>query len=529
MEQHVCAVDVGTGSARAGIFDRAGTLLGRAEQPILMHRPCDGHAEHDSEDIWLAVCGAVRGALAAARVAPGSVVGIAFDGTCSLVVRGRDGAQVSVSATGERGWDTILWFDHRAMAEADECSATGHRVLDYASGVMSPEMAVPKLMWLKRRLPEVWRQAGAIYDLVDYLAMRASGSPARSQNTLACKWTYLAHETPGWQQDFLAEVGLEDLRARAGLPETAAPVGSDLGPLTPGAASDLGLTTDCRVAVGVIDAFAGALGMLGAYAGGPGEMEGKLALIAGTSSCVMAMSRERRAFPGGWGPYFGAALPGHWIGEWGQSATGALLDHVVQMHASGGEPTPERHRAIAERITTLRAGEGGDLAGRLHVLPDFHGNRSPLADPHALGVVSGLTLDASFDSLCRLYWRTAVAIALGLRQILDGVKAAGFAAGTLHVAGGHTKNPILMDLYADVLGCRIVELKAGEAVLAGTAALAATAAGLYPDVASACTGMRQPLRERAASGETRARFDRDYRIFLEMQRQRRVIDAMSKS
>jgi len=523
MEQHVCAVDVGTGSARAGIFSRSGELLGRSEHPILMHRPRDGHAEHDSEDIWTAVCSAVRGAVAAACVAPESIVGIAFDATCSLVVRGTDGAQVSVSATGEPGWDTIVWLDHRAMAEADECTATGHGVIDFAGGVMSPEMAIPKLMWLKRHLPDAWRQAGAIYDLADYLTKRASGSQARSSCTLTCKWTYLAHETPGWQDDFLAAVGLEDLLERGGLPKVATQVGADLGPLTLKAAKDLGLTTNCRVATGVIDAYAGALGTLGGFA--DEEREGQLALIAGTSSCVMAMSPDRRAFPGGWGPYFGSALPDRWIGEWGQSATGALLDHVVQMHAAGGEPTPERHRAIAARIGELRAEEGDGFASRLHVLPDFHGNRSPLPDPNALGVVSGLTLDASFDSLCRLYWRTAVSIALGVRQIVDDAKAAGFAVDTLHVAGGHTRNPILMELYADALGCRIVEQQAGEAVLAGTAALAATAAGLYPDVAAACAAMRQPVRERQAKPQ--ARFDKDYRIFLEMQRQRRIIDEMS--
>ena len=76
-------------------------------------------------------------------------------------------------------------------------------------------------------------------------------------------------------------------------------------------------------------------------------------------------------------------------------------------------------RRIAARVAELRAAEGDDLAARLHVLPDFHGNRSPLADPHAVGVVSGLTLDASFDSLCKLYWRTAVGIALGVRHVLE--------------------------------------------------------------------------------------------------------------
>ena len=113
-----------------------------------------------------------------------------------------------------------------------------------------------------------------------------------------------------------------------------------------------------------------------------------------------------------WGPYWQAILPGHWLVEGGQSATGALLDHMVRMHAAGGEPDTALHARIVARVTELRALEGEAFAERLHVLPDFHGNRSPLADPHAVGVISGLTLDTSFDSLCRLYWRTAVAIAL---------------------------------------------------------------------------------------------------------------------
>ncbi len=200
---------------------------------------------------------------------------------------------------------------------------------------------------------------------------------------------------------------------------------------------------------------------------------------------------------------------------------------MIRLHGAGGEPTAERHRQIAERVMELRRDEGADLAARLHVLPDFHGNRSPFADPHALGVISGLTLDASFDSLCRLYWRTAVGIALGVRHILDTLNENGFVIDTLHVTGGHTKNPLLMELYADAVGCTVVEPEADEAVLLGTAALAATGAGMYVDLASACAGMRQPSRERRPNGAAKARFDRDYSVFLEMHRQRQVIDAMS--
>ena len=73
--------------------------------------------------------------------------------------------------------------------------------------------------------PETWARAGHFFDLADYLTWKASGSTARSECTLTCKWTYLAHESPGWQRDFLAEVGVEDLVERGGLPIEASPIG----------------------------------------------------------------------------------------------------------------------------------------------------------------------------------------------------------------------------------------------------------------------------------------------------------------
>ncbi|WP_198419922.1 FGGY-family carbohydrate kinase [Pseudaminobacter salicylatoxidans] len=527
MAAFVCAVDVGTGSARAGIFDAGGRSLARAERRIAMRQPQPGHAEQDSQDIWQAVCAAVRAAREEAGIAPQDVAGIAFDATCSLVVRDTEARPLGVSEDGDDRWDTIVWLDHRAIAQAAECTATGNRVLDHVGGVMSPEMQIPKLMWLKRHLPRQWPRAGYFFDLTDFLSWKASGSLARSQCTLMCKWTFLAHEEPGWRMDFLNAVSLGDMLERGNLPRRASAVGSDLGPLLPQAAAALGLTTNCRVGTGMIDAYAGALGVLGGFAADLASMERHMALIAGTSSCVMAMSPEPRPFAGGWGPYFGAALPDCWMSEGGQSATGAALDHVIRVHGAGGEPDAALHRRIAARITELRAVEGEAFARRLHVLPDFHGNRSPLADPNAVGVISGLTLDASFDGLCRLYWRTAVGIALGVRHILDTLNAGGYVIDTLHVTGGHTKNPLLMELYANATDCTVLEPEAGsDAVLLGTAMAAASAAGLHPSLAAASIAMRQRERARSPDPATRAGFDRDYRIFLEMHRQRQALETI---
>jgi FGGY-family pentulose kinase len=526
MRDHVVAIDIGTGSARAGVFDSRGRLLGKGEHPIIMNRPRENHAEHSSEDIWAAVCTAVHAARAASGVEAAAIGAIGFDATCSLVVRDVEGLPITVSTGGETRFDTIVWLDHRALKEADFCTATGHGVLEHSGNFMSPEMEMPKLMWLKKNLPQTWGRAGYFFDLADFMTWKATGSLARSRCTLTAKWNYLAHRSPGWQADFLELIGLSDLRERGNLPEDTAPVGESVGTLTASAAEDLGLDTGCHVSAGMIDAYAGALGALGGYAGDPAALERQLALIAGTSSCIVAFSPERKRSTGMWGPYHEAVLPDSWLVEAGQSATGALLDHIVRMHAAGGEPNAALHQRIVTRIAELRSVEGNDFAARIYVLPDFHGNRSPLADPHAVGVISGLTLDASFDGLCRLYWRTSVAIALGIRHILEKMHEFGYVPDTLHVAGGHVKNPVLMELYSDVTGCKVIVPGMNEAVLLGTAIAASVACGVHDSLATAGAAMYPGGQERYPDREKKALYDRDYRRFLAMYEHRAALERM---
>jgi FGGY-family pentulose kinase len=321
---------------------------------------------------------------------------------------------------------------------------------------------------------------------------------------------------------------MADLRDRTGVPEEASAIGTPLGPLTARAADELGLTTACTVGCGLIDAHAGALGLLGSGLGqGSAALDRTVALIGGTSSCLMPLSATPRPVRGVWGPYLGAVAPGLWLNEGGQSATGALLDHVLAWHAAGARLGERAHATVLERIAALRASEGEGFAARLAVLPDFHGNRSPLADPHALGVVSGLSMDASLDSLARLYFATAVGIALGVRHVLDALNAAGYAIDRLEVAGGHTRNPLLMELYADATGCTVTAPpEETDAVLLGTAMVAAAAAGLHPNLETAASAMAQPGTTRPPDPARRAGYDRRYQAFLAMHEQRRALDRI---
>ncbi len=527
MAFYLCAVDVGTSSARAGVFDAMGTMLARADRPFATRQAEPNIAEHNSEEIWTAICQAVRQSVHTSGISPDEIAGLSFDATCSLVARDHQGHPISVSKSGENGWDTIVWHDHRAANEAAEITALQHPAIAHNGGVMSPEMQLPKLLWLKRHMPDTWERIGYLFDLADFLSWRASGSVRRSVCTLTCKWNYLTHMPHGWPMDALRYLGLEDVLLRARIDDDPVPVGRDLGPLTPAAAAELGLSQHCRVGAGTVDAYAGGLGLTGHLATDADQLEQSVVLIAGTSSCIMVQGQTPRTFGGSWGPYFGAVLPNCWTSEGGQSVSGALLDHVIRSHPAGGDPTPELHRRIIASIQHLRQENGARFAERLHILPDFHGNRSPLADPSARGVISGLTMDRSFENLCALYWRTAVALALGLRHILDELRALGQHVSTLHVAGGHTKNPLLVELYADATGCNVVTLEGADATLLGTAYAAAVAAGLYATLIEAACAMRATTQIRTVNELARHQLNWDYRVFRTMIAQRDQLDQLA--
>ena len=474
MTGYTIGVDVGTASARAGLFDLTGKRLAIATEPIQINRPLPEYAEQSSEDIWRAVCTVVRAVVSEARIQPDMVLGIGYDATCSLVALDANDQPLSISPTGDPQWNIIMWMDHRAIAETEQANAGGYEALRYSGGALSPEMEPPKLAWLRRHMPETFERAGKFFDLADLLVYRSTGNNLRSECTMGCKWTYLPAEKR-WDMRLLQDLGIESILERGRAGEAILPLGSSAGTLTPQAASELGLSTRTQVAIGIVDAHAGTIGLLGAvWAGDPApsleKLERATALIAGTSSCLMALSREPRFVQGVWGPYYGAVLPNMWMNEGGQSAAGALIDYTL-----------EHHRQYPALLTRY-----------LHVLPDHYGNRAPYADPHARGVVDGLTLDTSLNALATLYYATLQALAYNIRDVLRAMAEAGYQTEAIYVTGGSVKNRLWLRETADITGCRVVVNREPEAVLLGSAILGATAAGAYPDIPSAMHAMTAP-------------------------------------
>ncbi|MCS7223340.1 MAG: FGGY-family carbohydrate kinase [Armatimonadetes bacterium] len=504
----VIGVDVGTLSVRAGVFLLNGRLLAHKAEPLDLNRPAPDFVEQSSQQIWEATGRAVRGAVQDAQVNPTDIIGISYDATCSLVALDRNGAPLSISPNGDPYWNVIVWMDHRAVGQADRINEGNHPVLQYVGGRISPEMEPPKLLWVKENLPDRWKDSGKFFDLADFMVYQSTGQDVRSLCTVVCKWLYLGHESR-WDQGFYQQIGLDDLLDGQRVTETVRPMGSFAGHLTPEAAAHLGLTTQTAVAVGIIDAHAGGIGVLGSIwedegvDGAPLDLlETAVALIGGTSSCHMAVSREPRFVPGVWGPYYGAMIPGMWLTEGGQSATGGLMDYVImdshlypQLEKSAREKGVTVYDILNEELEKMANGRPMWLLTRdFHILDYHHGNRSPHADPHARGVVDGLTLDLSLEALAKRYYATIQSIAYGTREIIEKMNACGHRIQRIYATGGGTKNPIWLQEHADITEGDIRLAREPEAVLLGTAVLAAVGAGAYQSIPEGMRAMCHPGR-----------------------------------
>lgn len=508
MEGLLLAVDVGTLSARAGVFDGAGALLATASAGFELLRPAPYQAVYRMDAIWAAVTRATREALAGVPGAATRVRALAFDATSSL----------ALSHTGapplEGGADVFCWADHRAEAEAEAITATGDRLLDHMGGALSPEMHLPKLLWLRRHDPVAWARVTGARDLCDALAWRATGADRHSLCGLACKWAYLPAEgEAAWRRDLLASLGLADLLERGALSSPPLPVGAVHGHLTPAAAAELGLPPGLPVAAGLIDAEAGTLGALDAAFAG--SMNGTLVLIGGTSTCLMAFAPDKRRIPGVWGPFRDAVFPGLWLHEAGQSLTGAALDNILEQHPAGPRRAgAAEHAAAASRIASRLEAEGAAFAADRHVVPDWLGNRSPLGAGRGRALLTGIGEERGERDFLEAYYAAARGIALQARQIVDHLDAHGYAIRRVALSGGHARNPLLVALYRDALGRDLVLPHASEPVLLGTAMAAAVAAGWYTDLLSAVAGLGPGTAMQAKDPARAAAHDLAYRIYL---------------
>jgi len=289
----------------------------------------------------------------------------------------------------------------------------------------------------------------------------------------------------------------------------------------------MGLDAGVPVAISLIDAEAGALGVLGRDFSG--AINRTVALIGGTSTSYMAWARDERRISGVWGPFKDAVFPGYWMHEAGQSISGAALDAVLNHHpASPGPASSELHARTIDEVLALLDVEGPGFGARRHIVPDWLGNRAPLGDGKVRALMSGIGLENVHRAFLEHYFATARSLALQSRHVIEHLNRHGYAIDRVCLSGGHVKNRLLVRLYRDALGAELVTSRTSEPVLLGSAMVAATVAGLYPDLFSALDAMAPVQTTHRADRALAAAHDIAYGIYLKLFSIRNEIETEAK-
>jgi len=417
---------------------------------------------------------AVPAALFAAGADPADVIGIATDFTaCTMVPTTGDGTPLCElpEFAGNPHAYVKLWRHHAAQPQADRINelarSRGEKWLPRYGGLISSEWEFAKALQVFEEAPEVYAAMWHWVELADWIVWRLSGTYVRNACTAGYKGIFQDGQYPS--RDFLRELapGFESFVAEK-LEQPMGQLGSRAGSLTAEAASWTGLPEGIAVAVGNVDAHVTAPA---AQAVEPGQM----VAIMGTSTCHVMNGAELREVPGMCGVVDGGIVSGLWGYEAGQSGVGDIFGWFVEHFA------PDGHEQLTRLAAQQEIGEHGLVA------LDWHsGNRSVLVDHELSGVIVGQTLATRPEDVYRALLE---ATAFGTRKIIETFTDAGVPVTELIIAGGLTKNPLLMQIYADVTNLPLSITGSAQGPALGSAIHAAVAAGAYPDVRSAATAM----------------------------------------
>ncbi len=440
-------------------------------------------ARQDPTDYINGLRGSIKGALEKARkvkgFSPENIIGIGVDTTGSTPMPvDRSGQPLSFSSEFKDNINALawLWKDHSAHAEAEEITDLARRThpeyLAKCGGVYSSEWFFSKLLHCLRVDSAVFKAAHSWVELADFIPGVLCGE-SRPENLKrsVCAAGHKAMYNKDWgglpAKDFLKSLapGLGDLRNR--LYTEAYTSDTIAGFLSEEKAKDLGLEAGIPVSVGAFDAHMGAVGA--------GIKPGILVKIIGTSTCDMMVVPDKEKLPdipGLCGIVDGSILPGYFGLEAGQSAVGDIFNWFVENFTTftDNNQAQDIHQFFTEKASSIKPGESGLLA-----LDWNNGNRTILVDARLTGLILGQTLNTKPEGI---YRALIEATAYGARIIINRFEEYGIKVEEVIACGGIAeKNPLLMQIYADVFERPIKVSSSSQTCALGAAMFGAVVAG----------------------------------------------------
>jgi L-ribulokinase len=504
----VIGVDFGTLSARAVLVDaRNGRELaavsGDYRHGVISERHGTAKlkplsAFQDPADYLDTLQEIIPALLKQARIRAEDVAGIGTDFTsCTVLPVKTDGTPLCFDkkfAKNPHAW-VKLWKHHATQPEADHINEIarkrGEEFIRAYGGKYSSEWFFSKILETIRQAPEVYRAANFFIEGCDWIVWRLTGQQTRNVSAAGFKGMRVQPQGNGWNypsSDFFGQVHSElrnVVTEKLGGPIVQ--LGTRVGGLTSDMAARLKLSPGIPVAAGNIDAHAGvpACGV---------TQSGTLVMIMGTSTCHLLITDSREEVEGICGVVQDGVVPGYWGYEAGQAGVGDLFAWYIEQAVPAQIVDLARaakvsvHDYLSAEAGKLKAGETGLLA-----LDWWSGNRSVLVDSSLTGLILGLTTHTRPH---HIYRALIEATAFGTRKIVEAFTSKGLAINELVASGGLAqKNPVLMQIYADILQRPITVATSEQSSAFGAAMWGAVAAGLHPNIHEAAAHMVKPSKK----------------------------------
>jgi L-ribulokinase len=494
-------LDFGTNSCRALIVNTAnGKEIATAvwnykhgEAGVVISPRDPNLARQHPEDYLNGAEAVVKVALRKAKslrgFSPDRVIGLGVDTTGSTPIPvDKNGSPLALQPKFKNDPAAMawLWKDHTGHAEAAKITEIAARLrpqfLAKCGGIYSSEWFWSKIWRCLAVSPKVFNAAYSWVEMADWIPAFLTGTehPQRLRRCV-CAAGHKAMFNPGWggypDAEFIAALDPKLVRVQQSLPDRAYSIADKAGDLTPVWARKLGLPAGIPVAIGAFDAHLGGVGC--------GIQPGALVRIVGTSTCdmmVAPMSQDLPDIPGLCGIVPESILPGMFGLEAGQSAVGDIFNWFVNCM----KPANKTHEALTREADKLKPGASGLLALDWH-----NGNRTVLVDQRLTGGMIGMTLHTT---PAEVYRALIEATGFGARVIMERFEEYGVKVSRVVNCGGiSVKNPMAMQIYADIMG-RTMEVSASDqtcalgAAIAG-AVVAGVAAGGHADYAAATKAM----------------------------------------
>lgn len=486
----IIGLDIGTTGCKAIVFNPDGDILAQAAREYAVLTPRSDWAEQDAEQVWQLAWAALAEAVAAVKDDPPAALALSCQGE----------AVIPVDGAGRALRPAILGMDNRTGAENEWLAGQfGAEALFNRTGMpVSTVNTLPKLLWLQRHEPDIWRDATQFLLYEDFFLRRLGGRAVIS-HCLASRTQMYDLAGGDWADDILDKCGLERKRLAALAPAE----GGVIGALKPGLATELGLGQALKLVSGGHDQACAALGS--------GVVRPGLAMVStGTAEVVeVAMAS----------PALDTSLRQSHISIYRHAAPGLYL--TMTLNHSGGLLLRWFRDTLARWEREQAAAAGRDaydliLADappgptELMVLPHFGGTSG---DEAAKGAMLGLTFAATGPTIAKAILE---GLTFDLRANLDLLKNAGINISELHAVGGGARSPLWLQLKADICRTPLRLPRVTEAACLGAALLAGSAAGLYPDLSGAVNQTVQ-FRQRIEPDSTQmAAYEERYQLYRQI-------------